>query len=114
MSGTYPTEEELERIRTWPASSDYRPLFDYIHDLWSYADWGWSEKQGRDEKWRNGRNHLRVYHISTAGWSGNEDIIHALHQNFCAWASCWFLQKTGGHYVFKVKYPMIEEDDEEE
>lgn len=107
MSGTYPTEEQLDVIREWKYSDDMRPLFDYMHDLWSYEEWGWREKQGRDEKWSNGENRVMIYSISTGGWSGNEDIIQALRQNKnFIWSIVWHVSRAGGHYVFRAKYPM--------
>ena len=85
----YPTEEELKKIEEWP-HDDFKGLMDFIYDLWEYADSGyWVQKR-------------KKYYISTAGWSGNEDIISALEKNWTFWMMCWQQSKRGGHYIFHV------------
>ena len=87
----YPEEEELETIKTWKGD-DLRGLMEYVHDLWKYAEDGyWSEEvsDGHHE-----------YHLSTAGWSGNEDIIAAMQSNHVWWMMFWKSSIRGGHYVF--------------
>jgi hypothetical protein len=84
----YPTEKTLRTIRRWPLQ-DFKGLMEYIFEAWKYADWGWS---------RYGRR----YSISTAGWSGNEEIIGALNANRMFWSLCWHSSRRGGHYVFKI------------
>jgi hypothetical protein len=92
----YPTEEELAKVAAWPWQ-DPRGLLAYVKEKWWAADWGWAE--GRFEEY--GRKGHR-YRISTAGWSGNEDLINALHQNRMFWSLCWFSSQRGGHYEFRV------------
>lgn len=88
----YPTKEELKKIKKWP--EDHAGLMDFIHSIWEYAEWGWREKKFAD---------AIEYNISTAGWSGNEDIISALGKNFIFWNLCWVQSRRGGHYIFHVK-----------
>ena len=83
----YPDDLELETIRTWDCN-DFHGLMAYVHELWKYADCGYW-KQDED-----------VYHISTGGWSGNEDIIAAMNKNEMFWTLRWCSSKRGGHYVF--------------
>ena len=82
----YPTEAELERIVKWP--NDYHALMEYVRSLWEY-----------DSFKRTGNR----YRLATMGWSGNEDIISALHENTMFWLHCWRLSKRGGLYVFEVE-----------
>jgi hypothetical protein len=85
----YPTKEELERIRKWPLN-EYESLMEFVHSIWWMPDWGWRQKG-------------KTYHISTGGWSGNEDIICAMQDNDnFFWTMCWESSRRGGHYVFKV------------
>lgn len=85
----YPTDEELRKIEEWDFR-DPKGLFNFVHEIWQYADEGfWKEKGKR-------------YRIATAGWSGNEDIIQAMRKNFGFWAQCWQLTARGGLYVFRL------------
>lgn len=85
----YPTEAELDRIRTWPPSAGWREAFAFIRTCWWAADWGFSE-QGD------------AYSLSTGGWSGNEEIITAMMANKLLWTVCWSSVRRGGHYVFQI------------
>jgi len=65
----YPTRAELRKIERWPVT-DFAGWMAYIRERWAYGDAGyWSvSTRGR-------------YYLSTAGWSGNEDIITAMGKN---------------------------------
>ena len=84
----YPSEEDLQRIREWP-STDLDGLMEFVRSLWKYADWGWSQEGRR-------------FSISTAGWSGNEELIEAMQENFVFWALCWQSSRKGGHFEFDL------------
>lgn len=87
----YPTDEELNFIRLWDDYKNYDKLMEYIKNLWQYADCGyWKQKDNE-------------YYLSTAGWSGNEDIINALKENCMFWSFCWYESKRGGHYKFVLR-----------
>ncbi|RLC76536.1 MAG: hypothetical protein DRJ03_28500 [Chloroflexi bacterium] len=91
----YPSNAALDKIRNWAWEDGFENLMRFIKPLWRYADCGyWKEK--RQYKGR------KRYYLSTAGWSGNEDIIAALRQNFAFWALCWVKSERGGHYVFEI------------
>jgi len=79
----------LDIIEKWPYS-DAEGLLEYVHEIWAYADSGYWRQKGRR------------YWISTAGWSGNEDIMGALHKNTMFWMMCWQSSKRGGHFVFEI------------
>jgi hypothetical protein len=92
----YPTEDALEEIRNWDPMDPFG-LMDYVYDLWWAADWGWEETVDRDRP----ENHY--FHISTGGWSGNEDIISAMEHNFIFWVQAFRMLRAGGHYVFRIE-----------
>lgn len=87
----YPSEATLERIRTW-AALDFFGLMNFIRAGWRYAD------DYISVKYKNDRTIVR---LSTAGWSGNEDIIHALQENRLFFSFYWLSSKRGGHYKFR-------------
>lgn len=106
VSYPYPTEEELEYIKKFAivvnkdGSNNIEDLFNYVHNLWAYAGWGWHENDGDSDVHDNMTT--KVYTISTAGWSGNEDLIRALESNWVAWSVAWYSSRVGGHYEFRV------------
>ena len=87
----YPTDEQLVRIRQYADFKDMHGWFDLIQEAGNY----WPD----DEYWTRKGN---TYHISTGGWSGNEDIISAMSDNFVMWTQTWQEHRRGGHYVFVV------------
>ena len=88
----YLTEDELNKISSCiliDNPKQFIDLMDYIKSKWRYADCGyWKEKGDK-------------YCISTAGWSGNEDIVYALKLNVMFWSLCWVQSRRGGHYIFQ-------------
>ena len=88
----YPDDLELARIQAWPRE-DFRGLMEFIHPLWAYREWGWT--QGLEDR----------YQLSTGGWSGNESIIEALRLNTLFWLQCWVSSRRGGYYEFEVTVP---------
>jgi len=92
----YPTEEFLERIRTWelPVKESAQRLLRFIEDGgWYYPEWF------RAVDWND-----RIWIVSTGGWSGNEDVIAALHENTSFfWNFCFMSHRRGGHYMFETE-----------
>jgi len=84
----YPTNEELEKITKW-SWKDSRACFDYIASIWEYSDYVTFDKG--------------ECHLSTGGWSGNEDIIGALKENTMIWMFTWMQSRRGGHYIFDME-----------
>ena len=93
----YPTEEELEKIRHWPIGK-YRELAEYVCRLWKYEDTATLKKEP------SGSYTLR---LATVGWSGNEDVVRALHSNMF-YMACWYLSKRGGLHIFRIPANMAE------
>ena len=83
----YPTEDELKKITEWPYPN-FEGLMNFIESIWEYADCGY---------WKQTK---KKYYISTAGWSGNEEIIGAMKANFIFWGIYWHSSQRGGHYIF--------------
>lgn len=89
----YPTEEQLEKIRKWDVLKDgISALIVYVKSLWWTPEWGWKLA---------GKQVLRLQ-LHCGGWSGNEDIIGALRDNYLFWAFCWVKSTRGGHYWFRI------------
>ena len=86
--GDYPEDEDLESIKKWP-HQDFHGLMEFIKGIWWCSDWGFSEKDG-------------IYSLSTGGWSGNEEIIGAMRQNYIFWSLCWMSSRRGGHHEFEI------------
>ena len=84
----YPSDHELAMISAW----DYKNMtgwFDFIESLWWNSGWGVVREK-------------RKVYLATGGWSGNEDIIHAMRQNIMLWGRTWRWSKAGGGYKFKI------------
>lgn len=96
----YPTEETLQKIRDWDMMDPWG-VFEFIKKIWEYRDWGWTEKHGKSEI--TGKSTIKFY-ISTAGWSGNEDLIDALRESGegMIWIISWISHRRGGHYEFEL------------
>lgn len=104
----YPTEETLERIRSWPINDDSGPLelLQYVRDAWYYPDRFFELDAPPDDYpdlMRNICGPRRWFYVSTAGWSGNESLIEALQHNVIFWMLCWWSSRRGGHYIFEVR-----------
>jgi len=93
----YPTEEFLQWIREYDTVENYALTFlEIILDEWYHGDYGWKIQ-------RKYKGERKVF-VSTLGWSGNEDMMDALHDNTFFWMLHYFSHQTGGHYVFRFKY----------
>lgn len=89
----YPSEAELRRVAQWPIYSarDIRNLLGYVQRRWKYSSYFDPIPLGEQE-----------FNVSTAGWSGNEDLMDALEENTIFWATCWVSARRGGHFVFSI------------
>lgn len=96
----YPTDHALDLIEKW-YWTDERGWFDFIKELWYLRSWGWGEASMPNEY--NPNKVVQQYHISTAGWSGNESIIRAMEKNDMMWHFTWVQSRRGGHYIFELR-----------
>lgn len=94
MEDKYPTQEELNKISHWNIVDNKEMLdfLSYIEQLWWTPEWGFEVK---------GKKVISL-ELHTGGWSGNEDIIGALQNNFIFWSMFWQKSVKGGHYYFKI------------
>ena len=90
MNCIYPCcNKELNYIKNFDLTKhSIKELLDFVEPLWNYPD-------------RFVRHYHSMY-LSTGGWSGNEDIVDALHHNFIFWSMYWYKSQRGGHYWFKT------------
>lgn len=85
----YPTEETLEKIRTWSlkTNQDVADLFSYCKECWRFPEYFKIESD--------------QVSFSTIGWSGNEDVVAAMEENYILKALCWLSSQRGGYYKYK-------------
>ena len=84
----YPTDEQLKTIREFDLSTKpVKELIAFVQDIWEYGEQGFTVSEHKLE-------------LHTLGWSGNEDIIVALQENFMFWSMYWKSHRRGGHYEF--------------
>ena len=90
----YPDEKSLKEIEKWDIlKQGVQGLLDLIEENTNHPDFSFSI---------TGKRVLRFeYH--TGGWSGNEDVIDALHRNPLFWVMFWEKSTRGGHYYFRIK-----------
>ena len=94
MKTVYPTDAELEYVRTW--DTDKSSILDFIEELrrlWWADDWGFKCAQPE--------SNVLELELHTGGWSGNEEVIGAL-QGTMFWILYWQMSKRGGHYYFRI------------
>jgi hypothetical protein len=92
----YPTEAALRIIELWPSDWPASGVFNFIKPLWAMPHFGWHSSV-------NHEGNLE-YHLSTAGWSGNESIIKALKANVnYIWEEVWVQSRRGGHFTFEIE-----------
>lgn len=87
----YPTDETLERIRTWKWEETLGCLA-YVRSCW----------KGENLVTVKRFEEITVFRFATGGWSGNEDMILALQTNHVIWSLTWKMSQSGGLHVFYV------------
>lgn len=93
-TGDYPSDEALEFIKKFDcAKYGCLALAEFIEQVWWAAEWGYLMKGKR----------VKHLYLSTGGWSGNEEIMSALQDNFLFWSMCWKQTRRGGHYIFEIR-----------
>jgi len=94
----YPTEEELNEIRTWIINNEnYHNLMAFVKSCWHW----------HDNIIRKGNK----YTLITGGWSGNEEIIAALKSNHLFWMLYWHSSTRGGRHIFMPVFRARKKDE---
>lgn len=91
----YPSEEQLTIIKNWKPDGHWKGREPWLPLLRIVAD-AWNCDMGRVVESEN------MFTFITGGWSGNEDIIGALSDNFTAWNMLWISSHRGGKFVLGV------------
>ena len=90
----YPCECVLEKIKKWDILKDgVDGLLDLVREEWKYSETAFK---------LTGKK-VRKLELITYGWSGNEDIVNALHENLMFWPLYWVKSVRGGHHYFVIK-----------
>lgn len=95
----YPTEEQLQRIETWDYKEGFDGLAEYVCNIWHFPDWADYKPLAMDEYDRE----YRELRLATAGWSGNESIVTALHKNRMFTMLCWQSSHRGGLHIYHIR-----------
>lgn len=99
----YPTEETLKAVEEMP---DVAEVLDLVRSAWHWPDWvrdGLTPAEEGVLRVTTGDSARRFIRFSTGGWSGNENLIHALRRNRLVWLEAWRLSGNGGLHIFE--YP---------
>jgi len=97
----YPTDEFLEWVKTYDVvnGSGFKYLQTILSEWWPFDGSGYKIQ-------RKYRGERKVF-ISTWGWSGNESLINAMHENeHLFWVLHYYAHQTGGHYTFRFTNEM--------
>jgi len=92
----YPEEEELEEIKNWKpeghwsGTEPWLPILELVCGAWNH-DMGKVVLEHQTAT------------LITGGWSGNEDVLGALSDNFSAWSLLWIASFRGGKHVFGIR-----------
>ena len=101
----YPTEETLERIRTWtsPRLKGMVACMDFAGSAWAYPEAWVKDDMAVDEERPKGWPVITFirYTFSTGGWSGNESIVAAIEANQMVQLVGAYSWRRGGHYEYR-------------
>ena len=109
---SYPSEHDLKAIREWDCTTNkgLMELAEFVVGEWKYGEpYCKLSRRIKDRGFKEGEYYHKLT-LSTGGWSGNEDIIDALMQNFIWWSLCFYSHHAGGHYVFRIYENRIKEN----
>ena len=102
----YPSDDELAAIRSHDryGYDGYTEWLEYVRSIYNWPD---RQVQGptRITDDPHERQEYDSWDISTGGWSGNEEIMQAMRENFICWSQTWYSHHRGGHYEFRVRVP---------
>lgn len=98
----YPSDAELERVRTWPVRNgqDAEELLAYVRTRWSAESGYWHRNRCRTRD-KNGAL-CRIYRAGEGVSRGNQSLVWAMLRNVAFWSMCSTGEWIGGHYEFRV------------
>jgi hypothetical protein len=82
----YPDQETLDQIKTF--NGPLKQLLEIVQGEWAYPDYVTEE----GDTWT----------FVTGGWSGNENLIESLSENYLAWSQLWQSSHRGGKFIFRL------------
>jgi len=90
----YPHESDLNKIKKWKFEKrqDVLDFLDFIQSIWEY---------GEPYFKITGKRVIKLQ-AHTGGWSGNEEILDAMRENFIFWSIAWQKSVKGGHCYFSI------------
>jgi hypothetical protein len=100
--GDYPTEAALTRLEQWPYQ-DTAGALDFVKAIWHWPDFASHDLSTHEAAILHANHDDKYLRLATGGWSGNEDIVHALESNRMIHAIAWRLHAFGGLYIYQ--YP---------
>ena len=95
----YPTEEQLAAIRDYKGEPN--GIIPLIREAYNHHYGHMTVQNGRGIV----RGRTRRLTSVTGGWSGNEDVIYALHENTVWYMVCWRSSERGGRHVYEWSSP---------
>lgn len=88
MGNQYPDPDKLGMLRRFAG-----PFEEWLE----LAASCWNGTMG-EARWHRTTGSL---HLTTGGWSGNEDVVAAMEANPVLWGACWLSSHRGGLHVFR-------------
>lgn len=96
----YPDEESLEKIRD--INTPAIEVFRLVIENWKYgATWGYAKHDPRRPPEYEDHKGKQILRLGTGGWSGNEEVLAALHSNFLM-GRFFVLGTRGGLDIYEV------------
>ena len=95
----YPSQFDLKAIKEWDCTTNkgLMSLAEFVVGEWHYGEpWGKLSRRIKDRNKAGIREgeYYRKLTLSTGGWSGNEDLIGALMQNWLWCSMCFYSPNT--------------------
>lgn len=94
----HPSEKTLNKIQNWDVLKDIVGFLIMIESNHVYD----SYLINKTVKDPYSRRLILEINFSTAGWSGNEDLVYSVLKNEMFKLICYYSWRKGGHYVFRI------------
>ena len=97
----YPTQATLDEISHWPFKRGLRRWLEFAAAAWDDTMGSFGPARSRlPKRWREDEE--ETWAAITGGWSGNEDVVAAMRENWILWSMIWRVSVAGGYYEFGV------------